>query len=116
MTQTSSGPRFALESFDELFVAHELWRDQLQSHVAIGAKVSGEIDGAHAAPAEQSFQAIFIVEDLPDVFLEWGHCGNANCQFARKLTASIPKRIAPALLSQLVVRPKCLMKFNTRMR
>src|SRR5712691_4529191 len=35
MTQASGRPCFALEALDEFFVAHELRRDQFQSHVTL---------------------------------------------------------------------------------
>src|ERR1044071_6721578 len=79
MPQTSGGASFALESLDKFLVAHELWRNQLQSDITIGSHMRGQIHGAHPAPAEQTLKAVFFVENLTDVTLEITHGVRTTC-------------------------------------
>src|ERR1051325_11914042 len=73
MAQTPGRACLALEALDKLVVAHELRRDQLERHVALGAEVSGKIDCAHPAFSQQVFQAVLLVEYLADIFFNSGH-------------------------------------------
>jgi hypothetical protein len=73
MPQASRRARFALEALDEFFVPHELGCDQLQRYITFGPEVRREIDGAHAALAEQSLKSIFRVKHLADVLFEIVH-------------------------------------------
>jgi len=73
MSQAPCRSRFAFETLDEFLVAHQLGSDQFERHVALRAEVGREIDGAHAALAEQSLQKILFVEHLTDVMIQAHH-------------------------------------------
>src|SRR5256885_11602895 len=52
MTQASGRSGFAFEALDEFFVAHELRRNQFQSHVTLSPQVCRQIHRAHTALSE----------------------------------------------------------------
>src|SRR5207245_2557474 len=73
VAQTSSGARFAFETFDELFIAHELRRDQFEGDITFRTQVRREISCAHAALSEQTLQAVLFVKHLADITLQATH-------------------------------------------
>src|SRR2546423_1003202 len=73
MAQAARRACFTLEALDEFFVAHELRRNQFQSHVTLSPKMRRQIHRAHAALSEQTLEAILVVKYLSDVVVEWSH-------------------------------------------
>src|SRR5207248_9049873 len=51
-------PRLAQEPLAEANILRELWREELQRHVAVEGEVAGAIDDAHPAAAEQRLDPI----------------------------------------------------------
>src|SRR5437588_565808 len=62
MMQSSGRLSFAFEALDEFVVHHELRCDYFNRDGPVGAEMSGQINGAHPAPAEFFVDAVFLVE------------------------------------------------------
>src|SRR6266566_1092104 len=92
VAQASRCACLALESFDELFVAHELRCDQLEGDIAFRAQVCGQIHRAHPALAQQPLKAVLLVKHLSDITLQPSHARYPNAttgaMSAMKLRAS----------------------------
>jgi hypothetical protein len=58
MVERGGELRLGEEAIAEALVLRELGRDQLERHLAVQSQILGEVDDAHAAPAEEGLDQV----------------------------------------------------------